>query len=136
MKILYSLPSIRVCGGVVHFFQVAKRLAERGHNVTIQSPEILDLEVLPKLPDEIVVEKIPGVSSNLYTMPPETKPIQFARTLKDLTMGLKKIAQAIPAGTEVIHAGFHPNAKAALMARERGTWKGKIVQAVHMDPET
>ncbi|MCA9412216.1 MAG: glycosyltransferase family 4 protein, partial [Candidatus Omnitrophica bacterium] len=57
-------------------------------------------------------------------------------TLKDLTLGLKKIAQTIPQGTEVIHAGFHPNAKAALLAREKGWWDGKIVQAVHMDPET
>ncbi len=136
MKILYSLPSIRVCGGVVHFFQVAKRLSARGHEVTIQAPEILDLEVLPQLPKEIVVEKIPGVSSNLYTMPPETRPIQFIRTFLDLTRGLKQIARAIPEGTDIIHAGFHPNAKAALLARERGWWNGRIVQAVHMDPET
>jgi glycosyltransferase involved in cell wall biosynthesis len=121
---------------VVHFFQVAKRLCERGHEVTIQAPEILDLEVLPKLPKEVSVQKIPGVSSNLYTLPPETQPLRFLPTLKDLTVGLRSIAKAIPRGTEIVHAGFHPNAKAALFAREKFGWEGKIVQAVHMDPET
>ena len=136
MKILYSLPSVRVCGGVVHFFQVAKRLFERGHEVLIQAPEILDLDVLPPLPDEIQVGTIPGVSSNLYTMPPETSPLRFVRAFKDLTWGIGRIARAIPKEIDIVHAGFHPNAKAALVAREREGWQGKIVQAVHMDPES
>ena len=136
MKILYSLPAIRVAGGVVHFFQVAKRLAERGHRVSIQAPIIEDLDLLPALPPEVEVARIKGVNSNLYTLPSEGQIIPFLRTLRDLTWGLRAIGRQIPPDTEIVHAGFHPNAQAAVMARQKGVWKGRIVQAVHMDPVT
>jgi len=136
MKILYSLPAVLVSGGVVHFLQVAKRLAERGHRVTIQAPIIENLDVLPPLPDAVRVESIPGVTSNLYTLPSEKNLVGFIKALKDLTLGRKAIGRAIPLDTDIVHAGFHPNALAAVEARNRGWWRGRIIQAVHMDPVT
>jgi glycosyltransferase involved in cell wall biosynthesis len=136
MKILYSLPAVRVAGGVVHFFQVAKRLTERGHRITIQAPTVEDLDLLPALPGNVNVVRIEGVCSNLYTLPSEKQVAPFLRTLKDLTWGLRAIGRHIPPDTEIVHAGFHPNAQAAVWARRKGRWKGRVVQAVHMDPVT
>lgn len=136
MKIVYSLPAVMMSGGVVHFFQVIRRLAERGHEIIVQAPILEDLDRLPLLPDAVKVEKIPGVESNLYTIPSEKHPFAFLRAIHDLTLGLRHVGDAIPADAEVVHAGFHPNSKAAAAARERGTWRGALVQGVHMDPVT
>jgi glycosyltransferase involved in cell wall biosynthesis len=94
------------------------------------------MDYLPALPSEVDVVRIEGVNSNLYTLPSEKKIAPFLRTLKDLTWGLRAIGRQIPPDTEIVHAGFHPNAQAAVLARQNGVWKGRIVQAVHMDPVT
>ncbi|MCG3196124.1 MAG: D-inositol-3-phosphate glycosyltransferase [bacterium] len=136
MRILYSLPAIVMCGGVVHFFQVAKRLARKGHLVTIQAPRIEDLGMLPELPDSVRVIPLRKVTSNLYTLPSEGAPLAFLRGFRDLTWGIRNIARQIPPDTEIIHSGFHPNTEAAHLARKKGWWRGRILEGMHMDPET
>jgi len=134
MKIVYSMPAFMLCGGVVHHCFVIQRLVERGHQVSIYTPVVQDREFLPPLPAGVEIHQHPRVRSNLYTLPPERHLGKFLQAFRDLTLGLRRIAQDLPPDADVIQATFYPNVYAADWMRRRKRSKSVLFQAIHIDP--
>lgn len=134
MKIVYSLPAVMLCGGVVHHFAVIRRLVARGHHVEIYAPMVADLDLLPPLPASVPIHAHTKVTCNLYSLPSERYPRRFFETFWALTAGLRHIAADLPADADVIHAGFDPNTIAADRMRRIKRSRCGLIQGIHIDP--
>jgi len=134
MKIIYSMPAILLCGGAVHHFSVIRRLVERGHEIEVFAPLVKDLDLLPSLPKSVPLRTHPRVQSNLYTLPSETRPLEFFRAFWDLTYGLRSMASDFPSDADAVLATFYPNAFAADLYRRRSGSQRAVLLAVHDDP--
>ncbi len=134
MKIVYSMPAMMLCGGVVHHCFVIQRLVARGHEVSVYAPVVQDRHLLPPLPAGVRIYQHPRVASNLYTLPPESRPREFLRAFWDLSVGLRHIAADLPSDADVIQATFYPNVYAADWMRRRTGSRSVLLQAIHIDP--
>jgi glycosyltransferase involved in cell wall biosynthesis len=135
VKIVYTMPAFMLCGGVVHHCFVIPRLVARGHEVSVYAPVIQDTALLPVLPESVPLVRHRKVRSNLYTLPSEKSPLAFLRTLNDLTVGIYRMAEELPADADVVQATFYPNVYAAVRMKYRKKSRAAVLQGIHIDPE-
>ena len=106
LKILYSLPAVCLCGGVQHFLHVARLLQSRGHQVEIWAPMVRDVDRMFPEGYTVPIHQHHTLTGNLYTLPPEKRPVSFLRTMYQLTVGLSRLCREWPGGIDLINGGF------------------------------
>jgi glycosyltransferase involved in cell wall biosynthesis len=135
MKIVYALPSVCLCGGVVHFLTVARGLLERGHEVEIWTSDTCPEDVERMFPAgyPVAIHAHSGPPINMYGNPPESRPSAFLRSISTQLRYRSARASDFPSDADIIHCGFYPNVFDAAYARRKGH-RARIVQAVHHPP--